>query len=119
MPEAPEPHDRDLDDNWIKIILDEPLVVYREKISQQSKDFHTKSANRHNRMLMHIEPLDKKTEKLIEEGRIHDLLDVKQRAIILREEAGWDAGEAIQIVDVYNGNILVNGTSGLQRFNRI
>jgi elongation factor 2 len=105
--------------NQVKIDMGEPIIVYREKITQQSKDFHTKSSNSHNRMLMHVEPLDKKTEKLIETGKIHDLMDEKERARILREEAGWDAKEARRIVDVYNGNLLVNGTSGLQRFDRV
>ena len=105
--------------NQVKIDMGEPIIVYREKITQQSKDFHTKSSNSHNRMLMHIEPLDEKTEKMIETGRIHDLMDEKERARILREEAGWDAKEARRIVDVYAGNLLVNGTSGLQRFDRV
>jgi elongation factor 2 len=105
--------------NQVKIDIGEPIIVYREKITKPSKDFYTKSSNSHNRMLMHIEPLDEKTEKMIETGKIHDLMDQKERAKILREEAGWDAKEARRIVDVYNGNLLVNGTSGLQRFDRI
>ena len=105
--------------NQVKIDIGEPIIVYREKITKSSKDFYTKSSNSHNRMLMHIEPLDEKTEKMIETGRIHDLMDQKERARILREEAGWDAKEARRIVDVYNGNLLVNGTSGLQRFDRV
>jgi elongation factor 2 len=105
--------------NQVKIDIGEPIIVYREKITKPSKDFYTKSSNSHNRMLMHIEPLDEKTEKMIETGRIHDLMNEKERAKILREEAGWDAKEARRIVDVYNGNLLVNGTSGLQRFDRV
>jgi len=105
--------------NQVKIDIGEPIIVYREKITKSSKDFYTKSSNSHNRMLMHIEPLDEKTEKMIETGRINDLMDQKERARILREEAGWDAKEARRIVDVYSGNLLVNGTSGLQRFDRI
>ncbi|MHA2392942.1 MAG: elongation factor EF-2, partial [Promethearchaeota archaeon] len=31
----------------------------------------------------------------------------------------WDAKEARRIVDVYQGSLLVNGTSGLQRFDRV
>ena len=93
--------------------------MYREKINKKSKEYHTKSSNSHNRLLLYIEPLDKKTEELIDLGKITDLQNEKERAQILREEAGWDAKEARRIVDVYKGNILVNGTSGLQRFDRV
>ena len=103
----------------VPIIIGEPIIVYREKIAKKSKEFYTKSANTHNRMLLYVEPLDKTTEKLIETGKITDLQDEKERAQILREQAGWDAKEARRIVDVYHGSLLVNGTSGLQRFDRV
>jgi elongation factor 2 len=103
----------------VPIIIGEPIIVYREKIAKRSKDYYTKSANTHNRILLYVEPLDEKTEKLIESGKITDLQDEKERAQILREQAGWDAKEARRIVDVYHGSLLVNGTSGLQRFDRV
>ncbi len=105
--------------NQVEIVIGEPIIVYREKITKKSKDYHTKSANTHNRILLYMEPLDEQTEKLIETGRIHDLQDEKERAAILRDELGWDAKEARRIVDVYQGSLLVNGTSGLQRFDKV
>ncbi|MFW9897441.1 MAG: elongation factor EF-2, partial [Candidatus Thorarchaeota archaeon] len=105
--------------NQVEIIIGEPITIYREKITKRSREFHTKSANTHNRILLYIEPLDETTEKLIESGKINDLQSEKDRAQILREEAGWDAKEARRIVDVYQGSLLVNGTSGLQRFDRV
>ncbi len=103
----------------VKILIGEPIIVYREKIVQKSPLCHTKSANAHNRVLLYIEPLDETTEKLIDAGTINDLQNDKDRAKILREEAGWDAKEARRIVDVFQGSLLVNGTSGLQRFDKI
>jgi elongation factor 2 len=103
----------------VSINIGEPIIVYREKITQKSPDYYTKSANTHNRILLHIEPLDEITERLIETGKVNDLQNDKDRAKILREEAGWDAKEARRIVDVYQGSALVNGTSGLQRFDRV
>ena len=105
--------------NQVAIQIGEPIIVYREKITKRSKEFYTKSANSHNRILLYIEPLDEKTEKLIESGKITDLMHDKDKAKILREEAGWDAKEARRIVDVYQGSLLVNGTSGLQRFDKV
>jgi len=105
--------------NLVKIDIGEPIIVYREKVGKKSRDYHTKSTNTHNRILLHIEPLDKKTEKILDSGRIGQYMDEKERAKLLREEADWDMKEARKIVDVYMGNILVNGASGLQRFDRI
>ncbi|NVM43772.1 MAG: elongation factor EF-2 [Candidatus Lokiarchaeota archaeon] len=105
--------------NQVEINIGEPIIVYREKITKRSRDYYTKSANTHNRILLYIEPLDEKTEKLIESGKITDLMNEKDKAKILREEADWDAKEARRIVDVYQGSLLVNGTSGLQRFDKV
>jgi elongation factor 2 len=105
--------------NQVSIHIGEPIIVYREKITKRSRNYYTKSANTHNRILLYIEPLDEKTEKLIESGKITDLMHEKDRAAVLREEAGWDAKEARRIVDVYQGSLLVNGTSGLQRFDKV
>jgi elongation factor 2 len=105
--------------NLVSIEIGEPIIVYREKVNKKSKDWYTKSTNTHNRILLHIEPLDKKTEKLLESGKITQYMDEKERAQLLRTEADWDAKEARKVVDIYNGNMLVNGASGLQRFDRI
>ena len=103
----------------VPIEIGEPIIIYREKITKKSPEYHTKSANTHNRIVLYIEPLDETTEKLIETGKINDLQNDKDRAKILREDADWDAKEARRIVDVYQGSLLVNGTSGLQRFDRV
>jgi elongation factor 2 len=105
--------------NQVQINIGEPIIVYREKITEKSPEYYTKSANTHNRILLYMEPLDETTEHLIETGKVNDLQNDKDRAQILREEAGWDAKEARRIVDVYQGSVLVNGTSGLQRFDRV
>jgi elongation factor 2 len=105
--------------NQVKIHIGEPIIVYREKINQKSREYHTKSSNAHNRIQMFLEPLDNKTESLLEQGKITDLMNDKERATILREEADWDSKEAKKIVDVYKGNLLVNGTKGLQRLDRV
>jgi elongation factor 2 len=105
--------------NQVEIDIGEPIIVYREKITEESRDFHTKSANGHNRIELHITPLDEKTQKLLEEGKITDLMNEATRAEILREEADWDSKKAKKVVDVYRGNVMVNGTKGLQRLTRV
>jgi elongation factor 2 len=105
--------------NQVEIDIGEPIIVYREKINKRSEQFHTKSSNAHNRIELHLEPLDEKTLQLLEEGKITDLMNERARAEILREEANWDSKEAKKVVDVYKGNVLVNGTKGLQRLTRV
>jgi len=105
--------------NQVKIDIGEPIIVYRERITKPSRVYHTKSSNSHNRLELFMEPVDEKTIELMDNGKVTDLQNEKERAAILREEAEWDTKEARKIVDVYKGNLLVNGTSGLQRFDRV
>ncbi len=103
----------------VKIEVGDPIIVYREKLSKVGPTIHTKSPNSHNKIQLFVEPLDEKTEKLLESGEVCEMQDEKVRGQILRDKAGWDAKEARRIVDVYEGNLLVNGTVGLQRFDRV
>ncbi|MBN2156100.1 MAG: GTP-binding protein [Candidatus Lokiarchaeota archaeon] len=103
----------------VKIKVGEPIIVYREKITKEGQIFYTKSSNGHNRILMQMTPLDQATIDLINSGEVHAEMNAKVRAQILRDKAGWDAKEARKIWDVYEANILLDGTKGLQRLDRI
>lgn len=104
--------------NQVEINIGEPIIVYRERIMNKSSTFHTKSSNGHNKIQLYVEPLDEETLDLLESGKITDLMNEDDRAELLRE-VGWDKKEAKRVVDVYKGNILVNATKGLQRFDRV
>lgn len=103
----------------VKIHVSEPIIVYREKIIKRGDEFHTKSPNGHNRIRMFIEPLDEKTVELIKKRKIVNEQTPRDRAGILRDEAGWDAKEARKILDIYESSILVDAMSGVQKFDRI
>ncbi|MHA1369553.1 MAG: GTP-binding protein [Promethearchaeota archaeon] len=103
----------------VPIIVSNPIIVYRERPTRRSDEYFTKSSNGHNRIKMYCDVLDEKTVELINAGRITADQKPKPRAAILREEADWDAKEARNIWDIYEGNILVNGTKGIQRLDRI
>ncbi|MFX0108084.1 MAG: elongation factor EF-2, partial [Candidatus Hodarchaeota archaeon] len=103
----------------VKIHVSEPIIVYREKISDRGDEFHTKSPNGHNRLRLYVEPLDKKTVELIRKKRVTADQNARERAQILRDEAGWDAKEARKILDIYESSMLVDAMSGVQRFDRI
>jgi elongation factor 2 len=103
----------------VKIHVSEPIIVYREKMTERGDEFHTKSPNGHNRIRMFLEPLDEKTVELIRKKRITAEMPARERATILRDEAGWDAKEARKILDIYESSMLVDAMSGVQRFDRI
>jgi elongation factor 2 len=103
----------------VKIHVSEPIIVYREKISERGSEFHTKSPNGHNRIRIYMEPLDDKTVDLIRKRHITAEQNDRERAQILRDQAGWDAKDARKILDVYESSMLVDAMSGVQRFDRI
>ncbi|MDF1538141.1 MAG: GTP-binding protein [Candidatus Thorarchaeota archaeon] len=103
----------------VKIHVSEPIIVYREKIIKRGDEFHTKSPNGHNRIRIFIEPLDEKTIELIKKEKIVMEQAPRDRAAILRDEAGWDAKEARKILDIHESSILVDAMSGVQKFERI
>ena len=103
----------------VKIKVSEPIIVYREKMTERGDEFHTKSPNGHNRIRMYLEPLDAKTVELIKKKRITADMPDRERAAILRDEAGWDAKEARKILDIFESSMLVDAMSGVQRFDRI
>ena len=103
----------------VPIKVSEPIIVYREKMTERGEEFHTKSPNGHNKIRMFLEPLDDKTVDLIRKKKVTAEMNDRERAQILRDEAGWDAKEARKILDIYESSMLVDGMSGVQRFERI
>ncbi len=103
----------------VKIDVSEPIIVYREKMTERGDEFHTKSPNGHNRVRMILEPLDEKTVELIKKKKVTMNQHPRDRGAILRDEAGWDAKVARKILDIYESCMLVDAMSGVQRFDRI
>jgi len=106
-------------DEQVKIKVSEPIIVYREKMTTRGDEFHTKSPNGHNRLRLYTEPLDAKTLELIRKRRITAEQNSRDRAEILRTEAGWDPKDARKILDIYESCMLVDAMAGVQRFDRI
>ncbi len=104
----------------IEITTSPPIVVYRESLTKALGPFEGKSPNKHNRLYVTVEPLNEKTMELIQQGVIHEDMDPRERAKILREQAGWDTDIArgIWAIDSYV-NILVDATKGLQYMREI
>lgn len=95
-----------------------PITVYQERPLARGIEIKTKCTEGHNKLQLYVEPLDEKTQQLIREGKISEMMDAKERARILREEAGWETKQARNIWAIEGTNILVNATSGIQRLDR-
>ncbi|MCS7128384.1 MAG: elongation factor EF-2 [Desulfurococcaceae archaeon] len=99
----------------LDVNVSQPLIVYRESIREGSDVFEGKSPNKHNKVYIHVEPLDQRTIDLIAQGVVTEDMDPRDRAKILRDEAGWDYDEARRIWAIdENIDVFVDLTSGVQ-----
>ncbi len=102
----------------LNIITSPPIVVYRETIANAGGPAEGKSPNKHNKLKFLIEPLPEALLKALNDGEIGNGKPKKdhwERLI----ELGLEREEVRNIYDVYNGNLLVNGTKGIQYLNEI
>ena len=98
----------------IDITTSPPIVVYRESISSEGPAVEGKSPNKHNKFYMKVEPLEKQmierlTKGDIKEGKLKkkDMDTWKQL-----EEGGLDSKTSRKVVEIKNGNLLIDGTRG-------
>ncbi|MEL9909076.1 MAG: elongation factor EF-2 [Desulfurococcus sp.] len=99
----------------LEVVTSPPVIVYRETIRDKSQVFEGKSPNKHNKFYISLAPLNEETLRLLSEGIIMEDMDARERAKILREQAGWDADEARRIMAIdENLNILIDMTTGVQ-----
>ncbi len=104
----------------LEVVASPPIIVYRESIRDKSKIFEGKSPNKHNKLYISVEPLDEKTIQLIHDGIITEDMDPKERAKILREEAGWPTDQARRIWAIdENINVFIDLTTGVQHLREV
>jgi len=101
----------------------DPIVTYKETVSELSQVCLAKSANKHNRLYCTAQPLAEGIPELIEKGDMGPKDDPKARAKKLHEEFEWDKEDAQRIwsfgPDNAGPNILVDLTKGVQFMNEI
>ena len=99
----------------VEVETSPPIVVYRETCRAASQVLEGKSPNKHNRLYISVEPLNEETIRLIQQGVVTEDTDARERAKILRDQAGWDYDEARRIWAIdENINVLVDRTTGVQ-----
>jgi len=118
---------KDLRDEYcvgIEIITSEPVVTYRETVSEKSNQVClAKSPNKHNRLYMTAEPFPEGLGEAIDSNEINDKQEPKARAKILNEKFGWDQTEARKLwcfgPDGTGPNMLLDVTKAVQYLNEI
>lgn len=108
----------------IDIIVSEPVVSYKETITKTSEEAGmSKSQNKHNRLYITGCPLDEGLVNDIENGKVTNRDDVKERANLLSDKYGWEKNHAFKIwcfgPDTTGPNLFVDETSGLQYVHEI
>ncbi len=92
-----------------------PIVVYRETVTQKSIEVEGKSPNKHNKLRFIVEPLDKELWLAIKEGKIPEMRVKKKDAAVWKalEEHGMDSKISRKVRDIFNGNLLIDMTRGI------
>ncbi len=113
--------ERFLEEKGIDINVSEPIVVFREGISDSSPEVTGKSPNRHNQLVMSVEPIDEGVRKFLKEEykelkmKSSDETEVRDALV----EAGMDQDEADNIMEAYEENLFINSSRGIKNLREI
>ena len=100
----------------VDITTSKPLVVYRETITDHVGPVEGKSPNRHNRFYVEVQPLKPAVVELIKNNEISmKQPEVERRDILLK--AGMTKDEAKGLTHIYENNIYIDMTKGIQYLN--
>ncbi|PSP57593.1 elongation factor EF-2 [Halobacteriales archaeon QH_7_66_36] len=100
----------------IPVITGEPIVVYREAPTSESREVEGISPNRHNRFYMSLEPLDDEIVEQLQLGEATmDMPELERREALM--DAGLDKDTAQNVEHIHGTNILVDDTKGIQHLN--
>jgi len=103
-------------DKGVEITTTPPIVVYRETIRGGAGPVEGKSPNRHNRFYVEVEPLEEGVRDLIKAGEISMRMpEVERREKLMA--AGMDKDEAKGIVEIFESNVYIDVTKGIQHLN--
>ncbi len=103
-------------DKGVEITTSPPIVVYRETVQKHAGPVEGKSPNRHNRFYIEVEPLSSDIVDLIKSGEVSMRMpELERREKFM--EAGFGKDEAKGISAIYESNILIDTTKGIQYLN--
>ena len=98
-----------------------PIVVYRETVMKPSGQFEGKSPNKHNKLYFTVEPLDEALFDAVKAGDLSEGRIRKKDKVIFEKltELGVPAKDSKKYADIFNGNMLVDGTRGIVHIGEI
>merc|ERR1719316_2009134 len=100
------------------LIISDPVVSYRETVTEESKTALAKSPNKHNRLYIVAEPMVEELSQAIEKGPAGPKAEMKERAKLLREKFDWDDAQARKIwcwgPETDGANVVVDTTVAIQ-----
>jgi len=111
--------ERPLKDKGIECITSQPIVIYHETVRDTSPEVEGKSSNKHNRFYITVEPLEKELYDALAAGKF-ETTNVKKylkELIPKLVEYGMERDEAKKVQDIYENNILIDRTKGIQYLN--
>lgn len=114
--------ERKLKSRGIEVDMSPPIVVYRETIFGESPVIEGKSPNKHNKFEMVIEPLEDDVYKAMLEGHLPSDVDIKKKNVALAknlEKRGMDYDDAVKVALIYNKNVFIDQTKGVQYLNEV
>ena len=104
----------------VPIKVSPPIVVYHETILQGSPELEGKSPNKHNKLLMTVEPIPKEIQEKLMDAKIKGKVKLKDKEWVDKfVNAGIDNDEAKKVWAIENYNLLVDGTKGIQALHEI
>jgi elongation factor 2 len=113
--------ERHLEEKGIDIEVSEPIVVFREGISEASDHMTGKSPNRHNKLEISVEPISDELRTFLKEEyeevemQADDDTEVRDALV----EHGMDKDEADSIINVYEENLFINDSRGIKNLREI
>eukprot|EP00420_Gonyaulax_spinifera_P034039 CAMPEP_0197880216 /NCGR_PEP_ID=MMETSP1439-20131203/8071_1 /TAXON_ID=66791 /ORGANISM="Gonyaulax spinifera, Strain CCMP409" /LENGTH=824 /DNA_ID=CAMNT_0043499767 /DNA_START=152 /DNA_END=2626 /DNA_ORIENTATION=+ len=103
--------------------VSDPVVSYRETVTEASQTCLAKSPNKHNRIYMVAEPLPEEVSALIEDGKLGPKAEAKERAKMFRDKFDWSENDARKIwcwgPETEGANVVVDTTQAVQYINEI
>jgi len=97
-----------------------PIVVYRETVSKASPEQHGRSPNKHNDFFLTVEAMPEALYKAVvdakfSEGRKKDSKDIQKELV----ELGMEKDQAKKVRDIFQGNMFVDATKGIQHLDEV
>ena len=100
----------------IPVNTGEPIVVYREAPQSDSREVEGRSPNNHNRFYITVEPLDEDVVEAIKLGEASmDMPELERREALMEE--GMDKDTAQNVEHIFNTNVFIDDTKGIQHLN--